>query len=508
MTQESAATLSATFNEKLKNNPILAALLLLNPSQGMTQLGVSLTESDLEEFETPLPEDIQLTETLLKNNFNIIDPQVIQSAKDVELLSSPTLAAAEFNREADITINVSADVLKFSLASFAKKNFIGKKFNDFPTEDWWKLRAVGENISLELTDTGIEILVDFQCELSIDLDLETTEFKAKKIQFPLTVEIFPAFVMTGNQIYLSISKGQISLANFAYPYSLAESFSHAIAKIIPYLPVYAIPTQFNLLGDEPDTAVLLTDCLIDENGIILSFHINEDFEDKDNPTQPRKKLGKGATAFLSEDWVGQASLFNYANFNESEESDERSGGHATIATISDFFERNPFMLEPTNAVSPDGKAHYDNFEFVGKLYDWYQLSDPIGANKASGREDIFMAFRNLKFNPEEYYSESLGNGSDAQRKLIDWIVTKHLPVVVLLDMGELTVLKNLATEINEAQPKERFALWGAVYAVNNAGVKLAIQGSEYFIPWKNFMNAWNCSFLPHPNNFYQIQMYI
>ena len=92
--------------------------------------------------------------------------------------------------------------------------------------------------------------------------------------------------------------------------------------------------------------------------------------------------------------------------------------------------------------------------------------------------------------------------------MIDWIISKHLPVVVLLDMGALTVLKNLATEINEARPRERFALWGVVYAVNNAGVKMASRGNEYFIPWKIFMNAWNCSFLPHPNNFYQIQMYI
>lgn len=65
-------------------------------------------------------------------------------------------------------------------------------------------------------------------------------------------------------------------------------------------------------------------------------------------------------------FTGLASLYSYNLVKNT----TNMCGHAAIASIWDFFGRNPYKL-PRNVITPDGRAHFNNEALVGRIQHQY-----------------------------------------------------------------------------------------------------------------------------------------
>lgn len=559
MPKKLSADASAKLSQKLKNNPAGTALLLLDPIKGLKNLGFSLTSSELEQFEGPSPEDARLEGApladLLGKASATVDhtPQIIQVAKDQAMLRPPIAADGKFERDPDMTIQISAAILQYGVDRYAKKSFLGKKFDGFPAKDWWQLSATGESLGISLDTSGIKLLARFACELSLDLDLETVRFKADDINFPVTVAVEPAFVLdeSDGQFYLSISRGQISLLDFVWRTSMTEDLSEQLAEIIPYIPICSVPTGFSLPAVDTTTEkdLLFTGCRITGADISLQFHIDDKFTAQrssskpvtngslisDKKNSPRNSSdvvveneSSGAAAstaesaaplsssvqMLPDNWVGLDYLWTYDNYKKSAETELISCGQGAMASIADFFQRNPFGNLPpdkNNPQTPDGRKHYDNLAFVGKFFEWFPPTGniPMTNLRWTTSDDIKKAMDNLNLKYRDYYPGMLEGPENFRNALIQRIVKTKTPVLTQLDLPALKPVMN----IKNGQKTYPFANepnftmhWGLIFAVCSSGVKLGSWRDEFIIPWNYFMDAWRCKVLPYPNNYYQMHI--
>jgi hypothetical protein len=202
-------------------------------------------------------------------------------------------------------------------------------------------------------------------------------------------------------------------------------------------------------------------------------------------------------------------LYTYNNLGtRNDDIYQRSCGYAAMATVADFFHKNPYNLQRrARSPFPGDTAHFDNAEFVGKIHAQYPATFQLPfAGKFIVRDDLKKAFAAWSIKHEEGYATAVvdSDGSPERKFLQNWFMKQKSPVLTLLDVGAWSDYGFGQYELH----------WGFVYGWNDAGVdfgswtaagpsEVAFNGN-WHIPWDLFMSAWHAKFLPWPNNYYYI----
>ena len=188
--------------------------------------------------------------------------------------------------------------------------------------------------------------------------------------------------------------------------------------------------------------------------------------------------------------VGLPAYYNYDNYAAQQSN---TCGQAVIGSFVDFFNKNPFGLQRTVS-GHDGKMHFDNLTFIGKIFKDFGPNYPF-PNGVTVRETILAACKHYGLKTHEWYPGSFSNGQDAKKQLTDWISKYRLPVAVLIDTGTPAL----------GTPQPYTLHWCTVYAYDAGGVHIGTWATSRYVDWNTFMDAWHCKWLPYPNNFYQIR---
>lgn len=192
--------------------------------------------------------------------------------------------------------------------------------------------------------------------------------------------------------------------------------------------------------------------------------------------------------------VGLPHFFGYNNYAIQEWN---TCGQAVIASFVNWTGKNPYKLQKKWR-GPDGNTHYDPTELIGRVFKDFGPNWPW-MNGVTVRETIMGAFNQYGIKNSEWFPGAFSNGDDARAQLTDWIAKYKKPVIVLVDTGKPIFGGSGAN----------FGLhWCTVYAYDDHGVRIATWDKSYTVPWKPFMEAWHCWFLPYPNNFYAIRAWV
>lgn len=191
-------------------------------------------------------------------------------------------------------------------------------------------------------------------------------------------------------------------------------------------------------------------------------------------------------------FVGLPAYYGYDNYIIHSNN---TCGQAVIGSFVDFYNKNPYGL---NKAVPgyDNKMHFDNMEFIGRIYHDFGPHYPL-PNGVTVRETIIKACNHYGLKTHEWYPAAYSNGLDSRKQLTDWISKYRLPVAVLVDTGTNIFNKNQAFTLH----------WCTAYAYDAKGVYIATWGRSEYVDWNTFMNAWHCWWLPYPNNYYQLRVW-
>ncbi len=189
---------------------------------------------------------------------------------------------------------------------------------------------------------------------------------------------------------------------------------------------------------------------------------------------------------------GLRALHSYNNLRSQPAN---TCGQAAIATMVDFFGLNPYGLRRSVRSSVDGRLHYDNDQLVGRVYGDYGPNWPW-PNGVTTRETILLALRAYGLRCEELYPAAFADGAEPRRWLVEWIVGRRQPVIVLVDPK--------GAGIHTADFKLH---WCMVSSVGGAGVRVASWQHMFNVPWERFLHGWHCWFVPYPNNYLQIRVW-
>lgn len=190
--------------------------------------------------------------------------------------------------------------------------------------------------------------------------------------------------------------------------------------------------------------------------------------------------------------VGMSNFFCYNNYQAQTYN---TCGQAVIASIVDYFGKNPYGLSKIYT-GHDGKLHFDPNQILYKVFNDFGPNWPW-QNGATVPETIMAAFKKYGIITNEYYPGSFSDGQDSKKELVNWISKYGLPVIVLLDAGK-SWLGGSSFSVH----------WCIVYAYDNNNVYIATWERTLSVSWLNFMDAWHCWFLPYPNNYHQIRAWV
>jgi|GEM_PF-4953937 len=216
------------------------------------------------------------------------------------------------------------------------------------------------------------------------------------------------------------------------------------------------------------------------------------------PATPPDASGIPEADAKGELFFGRSTLHSYDLVSGT----QNTCGHAAIAALWDFYNRNPYNL-PRTEPGPDGRMHFHKDSLVGRILHQYPptalLPNPFDGWKpisAVVRETLIRAFQNQELKTDEGYPPAYSDGAVARRWLTDWLKKNRLPVITLVD------LKTLGENDHDM-----IAHWGLVFAVSDQHVRMASWGMVRTYPWEQFMRAWKMPYLPYPNNFYQLRVW-
>jgi len=271
-----------SIQEKLKGNALLASLMMTSPASAFQYLGYDFKTTDFDDVKPPTSEDAALVKKILgilqEGGTILKKPHVIQPAADKALLKPP-IPKKKNGRPADITLGVSKATVQYVLEKYTKTSFKGQDFY-FPSQNWWGIDVKGESISLDLTQEKAQIVAKLQGKLSFSLWLLGVKLYEWKLEFPIEIGVLAAFfVDEDGLLYLSISKGEISLINAPFPVSLTADLIEKITSMVPYIPLINLPTKFDLPTTSSystdEAAVRLSGVSIDDQSISLEFQLEE-----------------------------------------------------------------------------------------------------------------------------------------------------------------------------------------------------------------------------------------
>ncbi len=259
--------------QALFGNPLLASLLMTSPADAFRYL--NLMPRFFDAVLPPPAEDAPLVQELkraLDAGQTALDhPQVIQQrGEPAQARLAHPLADVDTARP-DIALSISKPALQRAVSIYAARNFVGQEFI-FPVQRWLDINARGESIELDLAPDRARIVAKLNGALA-PRPLPTPI----KLTFPIEIDLLTGLELdTDEQLFLSVSAGELSIVNPPLPERVARELVRKLADAVPSIPLVQAPTRVTIPGEPPgELALQLADIRIEETGLTLAFHVHE-----------------------------------------------------------------------------------------------------------------------------------------------------------------------------------------------------------------------------------------
>ena len=168
--------------------------------------------------------------------------------------------------------------------------------------------------------------------------------------------------------------------------------------------------------------------------------------------------------------------------NDRPDTDWNTCGTAAIATIADYWGRNPYSLSRKESDGRDGLWYWDDGEAIDAIKNGGFGPDVVfGWGTTGGR--IVDALKSYNLSASVYYSGAFSWGWENLWSFLKSYVNGNRPVPVMLDLG---------------------AINGPSWAIHWA-IAYKVDGERVYLgncPWNSkplindFLNAWHCWYLP------------
>ena len=259
----------------LMRNPLLASLLMVSPIDAFRYM--NLVPRFFDALLPPPTEDAALVRELLlalQEGRTALDrPQLVEQ----EVAPLPPPAPAEDGQAApDVTLSVSKATLQRALRLYADGNFKGQEFV-FPVQRWLDVKTRGVSIDLDLAEGHARIIVRLWGAFAFRVAPGPIERLPGRLAFPIEIELRAGLAVDqADQLFLSVSDGEMSIVNPPLPERVASELVRKIVADMPRIPLVQVPTRFEIPGDPPaELALRLTRIGIDAAGLTLAFHLND-----------------------------------------------------------------------------------------------------------------------------------------------------------------------------------------------------------------------------------------
>jgi hypothetical protein len=262
------------------NNPLLASLFIISPAEAFKYL--NLMPRFLDALLPLSDEDARLAQSLVQalrqGRTTLEHPQAVEPASEpVEppATAEPRpLADADLGRP-DITLSISKAALQHTLRLYVENNFKNQEFA-FPVQRWLDINAKGESIALELTLGRARLIAKLRGTLMFRPTLMRFDLHPRKVAFPIEIDLLVGIsVDQDNQLFLSVSEGEMSIVNPPLPGRVASDLVEKITSAVPSIPLVQVPTRFEIPGDPSAELVMrLSNVSIGDDDLKLELHLD------------------------------------------------------------------------------------------------------------------------------------------------------------------------------------------------------------------------------------------
>jgi hypothetical protein len=234
-----------TILRKLTDTPLLAALFLISPAEALTYMGFGGLARFLDSLRPTSAEDVRqvklLVQALDQGQTTLEQPQVVQYA------TPPPAAPPQPARPPDVVLSVSKATLQHALGLYTRHNFKGQQFI-VPAQRWGEVRAIGENLALDLSPGQARIVATFQGTMALRMPMPFGQsLDVGAIESPVEIDVLTTFSLGADSLLsMDIGQGEIRLSSVPLPEVVARELVRRLIAEVPTIPIIKVPTRFDL----------------------------------------------------------------------------------------------------------------------------------------------------------------------------------------------------------------------------------------------------------------------
>lgn len=274
------------FFRSVAGNPLLAALLMINPFEAFKLLNV--VPQIMLGFLPSSGEDAQLADLLIQalraGRTTLDQPQVFNAPPARGPIVTPPppaepapVAAEQPARPAALpamTLSIATGTLQRALQLYAASNFAGKEFL-FPAQSWLDVTTKGQSIALDLQQGRARVVAHLQGTMALKLAGMQFDLKAQNVSFPIEVSVLAALKLDAqNRLFVNVTEGAVNIGSTPLPARLAADLIAKITDTIGSIPIVQVPGSIEIPGDPPAQLALQLDTIgIAPAGLTLEFHL-------------------------------------------------------------------------------------------------------------------------------------------------------------------------------------------------------------------------------------------
>lgn len=274
------------FFRSVAGNPLLAALLMINPFEAFKLL--NMVPQIMLGFLPSSGEDAQLADLLVQalraGRTTLDQPQVFQTpaargplvtppppAEPAPVAAKPAAPAAA----PALTLSIATGTLQRALQLYAASNFAGKEFQ-FPAQSWLDVTTKGQSIALDLQEGRARVVAHLQGTMALKLAGMQFDLKAQNVSFPIEVSVLAALKLDAqNRLFVNVTEGAVNIGSTPLPARLAGDLIAKITDTIGSIPIVQVPSSIEIPGEPPAQLALQLDTIgIAPEGIKLDFLVH------------------------------------------------------------------------------------------------------------------------------------------------------------------------------------------------------------------------------------------
>lgn len=277
------------FFRSVAGNPLLAALLMINPFEAFKLLNV--VPQIMLGFLPSSGEDAQLADLLIQalraGRTTLDQPQVFNvppargpivtpppPAEPAPVAAEQPAAPAAPGALPAMTLSIATGTLQRALQLYAASNFAGKEFL-FPAQSWLDVTTKGQSIALDLQQGRARVVANLQGTMALKLAGMQFDLKAQNVSFPIEVSVLAALKLDAqNRLFVNVTEGAVNIGSTPLPARLAADLIAKITDTIGSIPIVQVPGSIEIPGDPPAQLALQLDTIgIAPEGLTLEFHL-------------------------------------------------------------------------------------------------------------------------------------------------------------------------------------------------------------------------------------------